>query len=114
MGAAIDTPTDNHTVGQPFTLAGWAVDASSSSGNGVPVVHAYVYLNGSTPVFLGAVSTGGSRPDIGAWLQDARFTPSGWGVSVSGLPPGTHLLVVYPYSSVSGFAAPLGRWITVQ
>jgi hypothetical protein len=112
--AAIDTPTANQTVGQPFTLAGWALDASSSSGNGVPFLHVYVYLNGATPVFQGAPSTGGSRPDVGAWLQDSRFTPSGYGLSISGLPAGTHLLVVYPYSSVTNsFAPALLRWITV-
>ena len=65
-------------------------------------------------MFLGQVDTGGSRPDVGAWLQDSRFTPSGYGLSVSGLPSGTHLLVVYPYSAVTGFGPALLRWITVQ
>jgi len=35
-------------------------------------------------------------------------------VSASGLPPGSYLLVVYPYSTLTGYGAPLGRWITVQ
>jgi hypothetical protein len=114
--ASIDAPLENATVGQPFGVTGWAVDASAPSGNGVPFMHAYVYLNGSTPQFLGAPNTiAGSRPDIGAWLQSARFSDSGWGITVSGLPAGTHLLVIYPYSSVtSGFGTALVRWITVQ
>ena len=81
----------------------------------MPFLHIYAYLYGTTPQFLGAPNTvAGSRPDVGAWLQDSRFTDSGYGLTVSGLPAGTHLLVVYPYSSVSGFASPLLRWITVQ
>jgi YD repeat-containing protein len=113
--ASIDIPTDNQTVGQPFVIGGWAVDTAAASGNGVPVLHIYAYPgSGGPPVFLGAPSTGVSRPDIGAWLQDARFTPSGYNLTVSGLAPGTYFLVVYPYSSVSGFAPPLTRWITVQ
>ena len=114
--AAIETPAASATVGQPFNLTGWALDASSSSGNGVPFMHAYVYLHGATPQFLGAPSTvAGSRPDLGAWLQASRFSDSGWGLTVGGLPVGTHLLVVYPYSSVTGsFAPALLRWVTVQ
>lgn len=114
--AAIDAPGEGATVGQPFGLTGWALDASSSSGNGVPFLHVYVYLYGATPQFLGAPSTvAGSRPDLGAWLQASRFNDSGWGLTVSGLPAGTHLLVVYPYSSVTGgFAPALLRWVTVQ
>ena len=82
----------------------------------MPFLHAYVYLyGGGTPQWLGAPNTvAGSRPDIGAWLQDSRFSDAGWGLTVSGLPAGTHFLVLYPYSSVSGFVAPIGRWITVQ
>jgi hypothetical protein len=113
--AAIDTPAANATVGQPFSVTGWALDASAPTGNGVPVLHIYVYLHGATPQFLGAPTpVAGSRPDLGSYLQDGRFSNSGYGLTVSGLPPGRHLLVVYPYSSVSGFAPALTRWITVQ
>ena len=114
--AAIDTPAESATVGQPFSLTGWALDASSSSGNGVPFLHVWIYLHGATPQFGGQANTvAGSRPDIGAWLQASRFNDSGWGLTVSGLPAGTHLLVVYPYSSVTGgFAPALLRWVTVQ
>jgi hypothetical protein len=81
----------------------------------VPVLHIYAYLDGVTPQFLGAPTpVAGSRPDLGAYLQDSRFSDSGYGLTVSGLPAGRHLLVVYPYSSVSGFAPALTRWITVQ
>jgi hypothetical protein len=113
--AAIDAPGVNATVGQPFIVTGWALDASAPSGNGVPVLHIYAYLNGVTPQFLGAPTpVAGSRPDLGGYLQDTRFSDSGWGLAVSGLPAGTHLLVIYPYSSVSGFAPALTRSITVQ
>lgn len=116
--ANIDAPPANATVSQPFNVSGWAVDTSAASGNGVPFVHAYVYLDGSTPQFLEATPTvTNSRSDIGAWLQDSRFSSSGWGFTVPAgtIPAGTHLLVIYPYSSVTNsFGTALLRWITVQ
>ena len=74
-----------------------------------------MYLNGTTAQYLGSPTpVAGSRPDVGAWLQDSRFSGSGWGLTVSGLPAGTHQLVIYPFSAATGYAAPLTCWITVQ
>jgi hypothetical protein len=99
----IDAPAWNATVGQPFHLGGWAIDLAAASGSGVSVVHVYAYPNpgsGTPPIFLGQHGATGSRPDIGA-VFGAQFTNSGYGLSVSGLAPGTYQLVVYAYSAVS-------------
>jgi hypothetical protein len=113
---AIDTPAEEATVSQPFSLSGYAFDASAPTGTGVPFVHVYAYLDGTgTGIWIGQADTGISRPDLGAWFQDDRSTPSGWMQSVSGLPPGHYYIVVYPYRSNLGtFGDPIGRWITVQ
>jgi hypothetical protein len=115
IALSIDTPAENAAVAQPFAIAGWAIDSSVASGNGVPFVHIYAYpQNGNPAIFIGAPNTGGNRPDIAAWLQDARFAASAWTQNVSGLAPGWYYFVVYPYSSATGFGTPLGRWIQVQ
>jgi YD repeat-containing protein len=115
IALSFDTPAENASVGQPFVLAGWAVDTSVASGNGVPFVHIWASpQNGNPAIFIGAANTGGSRPDIAAWLQDNRFAASAWAQSVSGLAPGWYYIAVYPYSSATGFGAPVGRWIQVQ
>ena len=51
-------------------------------------------------IFLGAATYGGQRPDVGAYYG-SRFTPSGYGLSVSGLSPGTYQLVVFGHSTVT-------------
>jgi hypothetical protein len=113
--AAVDSPTENQSVGQPFTLTGWAVDSSSPSGNGVPFLHIYAYpQNGAPAIWIGAPNTRPNRSDIAAWLQDVRFAASAWDQTVTGLPAGTYMFVIYPYSSVTGFVSPLVRWVTVQ
>jgi len=115
ISLSIDTPADNATAAQPFTIAGWAVDTSVATGTGVPFVHIYAYpQNGDPAIFIGQANSGGSRPDIGALFQDSRFTPSAWTQSVSGLAPGWYEFVVYPYSSATGFGTPLTRWMQVQ
>src|SRR4029079_1925318 len=101
---------------QPFTLSGYAFDATPPTGNGVPFVHIYAYpAGGAPPIFIGAPYTGVSRPDLGAWFQDSRYSSSGWTQSVSGLAPGAYYFGVYPYRSDTwDFGEPRGRWITVQ
>jgi hypothetical protein len=97
----IDLPGVNHTVGQPFALTGWALDLAHPTESGVSMLHIYAYpANGGPPVFLGVAGTGYSRPDVGG-IFGSRFTPSGWGLTVSGLAPGWYTLVLYPFSTVT-------------
>jgi hypothetical protein len=108
---AIDTPGPEAPgrqiqLQQPFTIAGWAIDADSDGGTGVDTLHVWAYpLDGGTPVFLGATAYGGERPDVGAIFGD-RFTPSGYGLTVDGLPARSYDLAVFAWSTVQGTFVP--------
>lgn len=105
--ATIETPGANWTVTQPFTIAGWAIDVSAPSGTGVSTVHVWAYpYYGGPPSFVGVAAYGGSRPDVGAVLQDSRFNPSGYSIGASGLAPGWYVMAVFPYSTVAGGFTP--------
>jgi hypothetical protein len=51
-------------------------------------------------VFVGAGTTGGSRPDVGN-VFGAQFSSAGYNVFGT-LAPGTYTLVVFAHSSVTG------------
>jgi hypothetical protein len=100
---AIDTPTNNSTRGQPFTLAGWAIDTGSTSGTGIDAIHVWALKVGQqSPQWVGAAAYGGARADVGTAFGSSRFAPSGYGLVVSGLAPGTYDLTVYAHSTVAG------------
>jgi hypothetical protein len=64
-------------------------------------VHVWAHpTGGGAPVFVGAASYGGARPDIGAAFG-SRFTNSGFGLTVRGLAPGTYQMTAYAHSSVA-------------
>jgi hypothetical protein len=70
----------------------------------VDAIHVWAYPNpgsGAAPVFVGAATYGGARPDVGAWLGP-RFTSSGFNLLVSGLAPGTYQFTVFARSKVAG------------
>ena len=91
---------------QPFTIAGWAIDADADAGTGVDTLHVWAYpLDGGQPIFLGATAYGGERPDVGAIFGD-RFTPSGYGLTVDGLMPRGYDLAVFAWSTVQGTFVP--------
>ncbi len=112
---AIDTPAASATVGQPFTIAGWAIDTGAPSGTGIQYLHIYARPTGTSGqgTFLGFATYGGSRPDVGAYYG-AQFTNSGYGFSVSGLSPGVYDLGVWALSTVSGQWSVQYRTVTVQ
>ncbi|OFW08773.1 MAG: hypothetical protein A3H96_04845 [Acidobacteria bacterium RIFCSPLOWO2_02_FULL_67_36] len=111
--AAIGAPAADATVAPSFYVAGWAVDLGASSGPGIDAIHVYAYPTaGGGPVFLGAASYGGSRPDVGA-VFGSRFTNSGFGLSAT-LPSGKYTLVVFYRSTVSGSFSSVVRAITVR
>jgi hypothetical protein len=103
---SLETPTDSFgtTAGQPFALAGWAVDldALESQGPGVDVLHVWALpaAGGAPAMFLGAASTGGLRGDVGAAFGP-QFATAGYNMTISGLGPGTYQLVVYAHSTVT-------------
>ena len=98
----IDSPAPNQVVTQTFTIGGWAVDVGAPSGCGVAVVHAWAYpLSGAAPIFVGAASVGGSRPDVGAVFGHERFASSAY-ILQGSLPPGEYNLVVFAFSTLTG------------
>ena len=99
---SIDSPIQNQTVTQFFNLSGWAVDLASSTGCGVSALHVWAYPTaGGSPIFVGATTTGGSRPDVGSHFGAARFGTSGYSLA-GNLPSGQCTLVVFAFSTVTG------------
>ena len=99
---AIDTPANGATVSNGFTIAGWAVDLAAPTGTGVSQVQAYAYQSSGAPIFLGTATYGASRPDVGG-IYGARFTPSGYSMTVSNLVPGaSYQISVFAKSTVTG------------
>ena len=97
----VDAPAPNQTVGQPFVVTGWAIDRAHPTQSGVSFLHVWATPHSGAPaVFLGQADTGYARPDIGAYYG-SRFTPSGWGLTASGLSPGWHTLTFTPFSTVT-------------
>ena len=97
----IDVPANGAVVRQPFVLAGWALDATAPSGTGISTLHVWAFPAAGSPRFVGVAGLGGSRPDVAAFFGP-QFTPSGFGLSVSGLPPGNYQLLVFGWVTASG------------
>ena len=81
---SVDVPTTEANVGSNFTIAGWAVDRAAPSGVGVDRVAVYAFpISGFNQgvtggqYFLGYLTVGNARPDIGAGLG-SQFTNSGF------------------------------------
>jgi hypothetical protein len=99
----IDTPAFDHNVTQPFVVAGWAIDLGAFWGTGVDTIHVWAYPNpsaGADPIFLGVAAYGGNRSDIGATFGE-QFVPSGYGLTIDRLAPGTYDIVVHGHSIVT-------------
>jgi hypothetical protein len=102
----IDPPSADEVVSQPFLVAGWAADPQSRKGTGVETLHVWAYpARGGDPIFIGATEYGGRRPDVGAALGE-RFSDSGYGIVVDGLPPDTYDLAVFAWSTAAGGFVP--------
>jgi photosystem II stability/assembly factor-like uncharacterized protein len=112
----IDTPRPNETISQSsrgiFFVFGWAIDTAAPSGTGIDAVHVYAYPVGGQPFFLGAANYGGQRSDIAA-AYGSRFGPSGYGIALHTMAPGTYDLVVFAHSTVTGGFTPAVVRITV-
>jgi hypothetical protein len=107
---SIDTPGPESTVSAAvFDVAGWSIDRAVASGTGVDTLHVYAYPNpgsGQAPIFLGVATVGFARSDVAA-LYGARFTNSGYSLTVSraaaGLTPGVYSIVVHSHSTSGTF-----------
>src|SRR5215212_3461083 len=62
---AVDLPAANASVAAPFVVAGWVLDEAAASGTGIDTVHVWATPVSGVPVFLGAATMGGVRPDVG-------------------------------------------------
>jgi glucose/arabinose dehydrogenase len=107
----IDTPANGAAVRQPFLLSGWAIDFNAASGTGMGTHHVWAFpANGSAPRFVGT-TTAGARSDVAGFFGP-QFMQSGYGVVVSGLPPGAYRLVVYGWvTAAANFA--ISRFVDV-
>jgi hypothetical protein len=98
---SLDNPTAG-TRAQPFTLGGWAIDLAAGTGTGVDAIHVWAYpTSGQPAIFLGAAAYGSTRGDVAAAFGSSQYGPSGYNLTVNGLPSGTYDLVAYARSSVS-------------
>jgi hypothetical protein len=97
----LDAPLSNGTSGSAVTVSGWAIDRGAPAGTGVDQVHVWAYPSGGgSPI--GFVATyGRSRPDVGTFIGDGRFTNSGFQV-VAPLPPGLYTITAYMHSTMTG------------
>lgn len=97
--APIDNPRSGGTVGSQVTISGYAIDRNSGTGTGIDQVH--IYLDGpyGTGSIIGAAQYGLSRPDVGNFYGDQRFTPSGWQLvwNTANVSPGAHSLYLYAH-----------------
>jgi hypothetical protein len=100
---AVDAPTPNSSVGQAFTIGGWAIDRGALTGPGTDAIHIYAFpAAGGASRFVG-IATRTNRSDIAAAFG-SQFLQSGFVLNVPGgtLPPGSYQLVVYARSTVTG------------
>jgi hypothetical protein len=100
---SIDLPGAG-AVTQPFAIAGWAIDAGATANSGIDAVHVWAYPNpgsNAAPVFVGATSYGGHRPDLVPHFG-SQFANAGYGLTVRGLNPGVYQFVVFARSRLTG------------
>jgi len=98
---SVDTPGTGAVLPRSFGVAGWAIDLGSAASSGVDAVHVWAYpATGAAPMFFGAATVGGPRPDVAAAFGGAQFLGSGYSV-VGTLPAGVYDLVVFARSSLA-------------
>jgi len=115
----LPAPQAQLNVGQPFLVAGWAIDGDAPFGTDVDTVHVWAYPRSrclvaacdAQPIFLGVAGYAGRRDDIAALFGD-RFRESGYGLIVDTLPPGTYDIAVFAWSAATGGFVP-ARVVTI-
>jgi glucose/arabinose dehydrogenase len=98
---SIDVPANGSVLRQPFVIAGWALDQTAATGTGITTLHVWAFpASGAAARFVGVAAIGGARPDVGAFFG-SQFTPSGFGLQVSGLPPGAYQFALFGWVAAS-------------
>ena len=99
----IDVPASGARVySTGFTIAGWAIDAASTTNSGVDAIDVWLYpVSGEPTIYLGSAQYGTMRPDVGAAFARSSFSPSGFLLN-GAVAPGTYDLAVFARSTVSG------------
>jgi hypothetical protein len=92
--ANVDLPVAG-TNGHTFMVAGWALTLNVPSPPGIVAIHVWAApVGGGAPVFLGAPTLGGPRPDIASAFGSA-YANSGFNLLVNTLPSGTWDIQVF-------------------
>jgi hypothetical protein len=98
----IDAPAAGQLFTGSFSVGGWAVDPAAKADSGIDTIHVWAYpVRGGVPIFLGATTPSGERPDVAA-IYGGRALWSGFGLSVDTLPPGEYDLAVFAWSRANG------------
>jgi hypothetical protein len=101
-----DMPLASATVTIPFRVSGWAIDRSSAATAGIDAVQVWATAAGGASIFIGAASTGISRPDVAAAFGP-QFVASGFDLTVTAaLPPGSYRVQIFARSAATGVYAP--------
>jgi len=88
-------------VMQPFDVVGWAIGLGSQTTSGADAIHVWAWpTGGGAPRFVGATEPSMPRGDVGA-VFGARFTNSGYQMTVNSLPGGSYVLAIYMHSTVT-------------
>jgi hypothetical protein len=102
----IDTPFVEQKVAERFTVAGWALDPEAPSGTGISTNHLWAYpVRGGAPIFLGAATMNGERPDVSNIYGD-QFRSSGFGLEVWSPAAGDYTLAVFAWREADGVFLP--------
>jgi Chitobiase/beta-hexosaminidase C-terminal domain/Glucodextranase, domain B/Bacterial Ig-like domain (group 2) len=111
---AIGVPAPSSVQHQPFVFSGWAIDTSATLDPGVSSVRIKATpQGGGTPILIGDAFTRPSRPEVAAQYGQ-NFLNSDFGLTVTGLPPGTYTFSAEPFSTVTlSYGTPLTVTATV-
>ncbi|MHB1441232.1 MAG: N-acetylmuramoyl-L-alanine amidase [Candidatus Humimicrobiaceae bacterium] len=101
----IDTPKANEAINGPFTLAGWALETSSTNSTGITAIHIYDGPANGEKNFLTAATYGVARADVAGYYGKANFANCGFNaaINLSKLANGAHTLYVYAYNPSQGW-----------
>jgi len=102
----IDAPQGSRSIRGEFLVGGWAFDGRAADGTGIDAVEVWAYPDdGTSPIYLGPATIGGSRPDVAA-VYGERAGSTGYGLVVRPMAPGGYTLAVFGRSTVTGTFLP--------
>jgi hypothetical protein len=102
----IDAPQGSRPIRGEVLVAGWAFDGRAADGTGIDAVEVWAYPDdGTSPIYLGHATIGGSRPDVAA-VYGERAGSTGFGLIVRPMAVGGYTLAVFGRSTVTGTFLP--------